>query len=828
MSKAIKTKDAKKGGYLVGKPHSEGGIKGINTDTGQPIEVEGGEVVITKPAVEGQETYEFEGKEMKPKEILSKINSDYGGVSFAKGGQMLENKFEDGGVLQATFETPDMQRNYTLIRGNCVIVDAYGVDNRDIESVSNIRFSKSQPIIEIATSKGWSPIQQTMCVGDWVYMSGGFYTGLNQKLWVTENLDAGNLFPLKAWQVKNISLDNNYKLTGIHFIREVNGLIQKVKMLNINEQNVWELVAIAFATIQNIGAILPDNFRQTDEIIYPENNGSGLSDAWMYGRFGLSVAYNQIVQRAINFKYDVNNLVTYCSIIGYSNMELNTGRNELTSLDLSDLSLKQRYHTIGDVVDVLVYKNEITRVVSIQEDDFSLFDVTYNSTPVDMSAIGYSMSDKDYMILDKCTIVGMTFKSGIVSFVNNEYKFKQPFIRDVIISHNNQLYAITESSKIGRVYELAQPSQFGITTSTLATPVSDFEKEKKQVRSKPTTENFSYKVLAQTLENEITQLNLWRGVVQDKKRQNEIDRKLANLRTQRDLYQLKAEAVTSLLDKLAAVNSQEKISNEAADTELLAPNGTPTMLTNQQWHTVRTENFMSWFGDWLMAYETGNYGGVSKTINPTTQEPLVLFHGSAGDFIRWKFDQFPAAYFADNFSYSQWFANQAQGGSGVLYQVFVDIKNPLDLRSFGYDNYPIRTYLEYLRDTYNIAFEEGTPIYKQYEAGGDDILNQFLDTPVPFWSFIRHINQDLLTYLRDNTFYDGIIMYEHNPSDLINGEPNVTGSYVVFRSEQIKWASASHYNAYVKDSRFRLGGITENTDEITNAVQRLNELDFGF
>jgi hypothetical protein len=445
-----------------------------------------------------------------------------------------------------------------------------------------------------------------------------------------------------------------------------------------------------------------------------------------------------------------------------------------------------------------------------------------------MSAIGYSMSDKDYMILDKCTIVGMTFKSGIVSFVNNEYKFKQPFIRDVIISHNNQLYAITESSKIGRVYELAQPSQFGITPSSPATPLSNFEREKKQVRSKPTTENFSYKVLAQTLENEITQLNLWRGVVQDKKRQNEIDRKLANLRTQRDLYQLKAEAVTSLLDKLAAVNSQEKISNEAADTELLAPNGTPTMLTNQQWHTVRTENFMSWFGDWLMAYETGNYGGVSKTINPTTQEPLVLFHGSAGDFIRWKFDQFPAAYFADNFSYSQWFANQAQGGSGVLYQVFVDIKNPLDLRSFGYDNYPIRTYLEYLRDTYNIAFEEGTPIYKQYEAGGDDILNQFLDTPVPFWSFIRHINQDLLTYLRDNTFYDGIIMYEHNPSDLINGEPNVTGSYVVFRSEQIKWASASHYNAYVKDSRFRLGGITENTDEITNAVQRLNELDFGF
>ena len=35
------------GGYLVGKRHSQGGIKAINKSTNQPLEMEGGEVVIT-------------------------------------------------------------------------------------------------------------------------------------------------------------------------------------------------------------------------------------------------------------------------------------------------------------------------------------------------------------------------------------------------------------------------------------------------------------------------------------------------------------------------------------------------------------------------------------------------------------------------------------------------------------------------------------------------------------------------------------------------------------------------------------------------------------
>ena len=76
------------GGVLVGKRHSEGGIKAVNKSTNQPLEMEGGEVVITRNAVSDNQKREFEGKMMTNREILSKINESGGGVSFDKGGEV--------------------------------------------------------------------------------------------------------------------------------------------------------------------------------------------------------------------------------------------------------------------------------------------------------------------------------------------------------------------------------------------------------------------------------------------------------------------------------------------------------------------------------------------------------------------------------------------------------------------------------------------------------------------------------------------------------------------------------------------------------------------
>jgi hypothetical protein len=78
------------GGVLVGKRHSEGGIKATNNSTGQPIEMEGGEVVITRGAVSNPKKYSFDGKEMTTRQVLSKLNVDGGGISFADGGDVPE------------------------------------------------------------------------------------------------------------------------------------------------------------------------------------------------------------------------------------------------------------------------------------------------------------------------------------------------------------------------------------------------------------------------------------------------------------------------------------------------------------------------------------------------------------------------------------------------------------------------------------------------------------------------------------------------------------------------------------------------------------------
>ena len=89
------TKDGTEGGYFQGRPHSQGGIKAVNVDTNTPIEVEGGEVVITKDAVSDKTKRDFMGKKMTNKEILSYINQSGGGVALAKGGQIME----DGGQV---------------------------------------------------------------------------------------------------------------------------------------------------------------------------------------------------------------------------------------------------------------------------------------------------------------------------------------------------------------------------------------------------------------------------------------------------------------------------------------------------------------------------------------------------------------------------------------------------------------------------------------------------------------------------------------------------------------------------------------------------------
>ncbi len=109
------TKDCKKGCSLKGsRSHAKGGIPGVVTDSDKAIEVESGEVVISKNSVNSDKLFEFEGRKMKAKQILSEINQHKGGVPiFEFGGDIPRAKC--GCLLKSGGSIPNFITNFIKI-----------------------------------------------------------------------------------------------------------------------------------------------------------------------------------------------------------------------------------------------------------------------------------------------------------------------------------------------------------------------------------------------------------------------------------------------------------------------------------------------------------------------------------------------------------------------------------------------------------------------------------------------------------------------------------------------------------------------------------------
>jgi hypothetical protein len=82
------------GGCIVeGKRHSEGGEKFTLKNSGKVVELEVDEAVLSPQAVNNNKTYDFNGKKLTPREIMSEINQSGGGVPImANGGELQEGQ----------------------------------------------------------------------------------------------------------------------------------------------------------------------------------------------------------------------------------------------------------------------------------------------------------------------------------------------------------------------------------------------------------------------------------------------------------------------------------------------------------------------------------------------------------------------------------------------------------------------------------------------------------------------------------------------------------------------------------------------------------------
>ena len=844
--KMIETKNARNGGYLVGRSHKNGGIKGVNVDTGEPIEVEGGEVVITKPAVESNKYYTLNGKKMKPKEILSKLNSDHGGVAFAKGGKVGGKKYLMGGVSDENRREYFYERNSNppfMVRSS----------NDDLD-YSIYKFLGSQKLADegivftlqdlFNNSESTYEFFDCLRVGDIFYIKGMRGNSTMERGLQRFNPNFKFDFAEIPFILKDILSDDGLTITTLVFERsyiDENGN-------EINEQFDWSRGDYGFANddvvavpkIDSESILTFSGTRDDNYNINPINSQDFLNGKFVLyledGRCKLSVAgygiktnsYKEVTLKVKTWEsgITINGLRAYTDADDYV---INNYDGYVVAVgDVWEIN----YNNIDAVGNVGFVPENLAKQ-KLSADGIYVIPYAPNEAEARDHQLFYTDSTDprftsgDILFVDE---VIHTSKSGLISGSTTQVVYIIGFIltnleNDAISRYCHEI--LVEDAETG-VKSIVVFSKFirpikMVTAENYGQPIiqlSDEQKEISKVKKKDERNSELYELLIDGLNQEEAKLIVMKSLLDPTNiaKNLNIDRRLNEITTLRDQYKLDAQTALNLIDQFETVFYVEK-STQENPFSATSINGQPTQLTETQYKRVYSPEFIEWFGDWITAYELGDYTGVSKVINPVTAEPYVLFHGTDADFTAWKFNDFPVAYFGNNKSYSEWFANQkSSGGEGHMYECFISMKNPIDMRQYALDNHRMGDILNYLEQSYGLNPKDIVPELKnitpeQYET----VMNVNLKA----WQFVRR-GVPFLNYVKENTFYDGILMFEDNPQDIVNGEPNTTGSYVVFREGQIKWAGASFFNTIISDNRFAKGG------KVKSLTNKYNSMDFVF
>jgi hypothetical protein len=235
-----------------------------------------------------------------------------------------------------------------------------------------------------------------------------------------------------------------------------------------------------------------------------------------------------------------------------------------------------------------------------------------------------------------------------------------------------------------------------------------------------------------------------------------------------------------------------------------APNGQPSDLSENINQLTKTPAFKEWFGDWENAYFYRNIEGTKPQTSGVLSdnfEPLLVWHGTGAQFSYFKFDNFPAVYFAANRAYSEFFAvNQSKDRYGYVLPFFINIRNPLDLSHF--DNRFVEPQ-EFFDWMYLL-----TGLTKDELDINPMILSPTMDA-IPIWMYIRN-NPKMLKKLADSTVFDGIVFYEFCPNIKdVNDPAYSTKAYIIFNPEDAKLADPNRGNlmlASLKSFLLKRGG----------------------
>jgi len=312
------------------------------------------------------------------------------------------------------------------------------------------------------------------------------------------------------------------------------------------------------------------------------------------------------------------------------------------------------------------------------------------------------------------------------------------------------------------------------------------------------------------------------------------------------------------------------------------PTGSPSKLTYVQQLLVRTTKFKQSFGDWELASnqflngenramfnyeatkiiftdllsENGSenyvmidhffklipyYYNCSKVIDFETLEPRVLFHGTKSEeFFEFQTDlgqvNRPYAYFAFNKEYSENFSQS----SGILYSVFLNIRNPyFDISLISRDFKSGRDFIvNNVKMDYKFKTEEELDLTRNKE------IKNFLDyydatftgaNQFRFWMVMANDTKGVFKQMLEFLGYDGVFYAEEfslqfDTNTVILDKRNYTQAYTAFYPNQIKLADGRNtdFDGFNKDIRFDDGGALDDNIALPDLKFKVFSLEICF
>ncbi len=774
VTKKGATNDAKKGGYFDGRPHSQGGIKAVNIDNDQPIEVEGGEVVITKRAVADDTKKEFQGKMMTNKEILSKINESGGGVSFANGGEVKLEEDE--------YYISDDDLNFDIDEKEFADVGTIPEDGFDF-TLDELQTRVLKLIDNVTVSDGIVP-----------------YAAL-------ESVFGDQLRTERTLQ----------RLLADGLIENYAGRIGEYVITSMGK----DYLAAQSTQTDSTKVILPENQQRILEIMINEGKSEipyiQLRDKYIQ-KFPKSRGGDDVLE-AVREMLSSNLIID--SAKGYTigplgfdkidevrqsnrNQNLQTSNQGNQSREIESIRVK-----IKDIQDPNGTKNGIVNKYR------GPYQKIFENIAV------YENYEEYFQDFGKDT-KGRDLNEFYIKIINPKFKIDS----ESAIKEINRLNRVSVTEVIYK----NSPSTEGVQVNPLFEEFPYFAPDavKEYNPQVLTVEPRSIEIASSAagLKNIISEkkkiIEITSQLLQDVPVENVLERVEMSLLLDAEQQELNLLANPNLkylnilgtgrafdkntLDTLIENAQIEQNNLEGRRSIANEKNILGKFKSFLDYCGVNSDSYIAnwlsnFFGNWIFYAEYSNYdyallsdinnlpaaisrvGKVTEVQGKSGLEymyaPEIVFQGLSKIYDRVGFEVFPISYYAVNYDYADWFATtkgQRLGTQGVILPCILNIRRPLDLSFFGIQKISPTKFFD--------------AVYLQTGLSPEDLkVNPaFLSDSTPdleVWVYIRS-NVEMLKILKESKICDGIHMYENNPSVDISDNAYQTEVWITFYPEQTK------------------------------------------